>query len=174
MKQIPYAIDDFECIINEDYYYIDKTRHIETVEMQALQDDFTINCKGCVRDLITRYKDYFTDEDCEDILSHKSAKAAVVRITSRAAIRNLPLYLFIDEYDNSSYTVLVARGVKGHEAITHGERFYRDLFKVCKGSFRHSTHPALPRLPGSATSHLRPTPAECQMTAPTPITPKNP
>ncbi|MCC8114929.1 MAG: AAA family ATPase [Bacteroidales bacterium] len=35
MKQIPYGIDDFERIIQEDYYYIDKSEYIRTVEKQA-------------------------------------------------------------------------------------------------------------------------------------------
>ncbi len=49
--------------------------------------------------------------------------------------KGLHTYLFIDEYDNFTNTILAVRGVKAHEAITHGEGFYRSFFKGCKGSF---------------------------------------
>ena len=34
MKKLPYGISDFPRIINEDYYYVDKTRYIELIENQ--------------------------------------------------------------------------------------------------------------------------------------------
>lgn len=34
MKKIPYGIADFERVIREDYYYIDKSKYIRTVEEQ--------------------------------------------------------------------------------------------------------------------------------------------
>ena len=34
-KKIPYGISDYACIIKENYYYVDKTRFIETVEASA-------------------------------------------------------------------------------------------------------------------------------------------
>ena len=34
MKQIPYGITDFEAIIKDNFYYVDKTMFIEKIEMQ--------------------------------------------------------------------------------------------------------------------------------------------
>ena len=34
MKKLPYGVSDFPRIINEDYYYVDKTRYIELIENQ--------------------------------------------------------------------------------------------------------------------------------------------
>lgn len=35
MKKIPYGLDNYEVIITQDYYYIDKTKYIRTVEEQC-------------------------------------------------------------------------------------------------------------------------------------------
>ena len=33
MKQIPYGLTDFETVIKDNYYYVDKTMLIEKIEM---------------------------------------------------------------------------------------------------------------------------------------------
>ncbi|MCD8387018.1 MAG: ATP-binding protein [Bacteroidales bacterium] len=203
MKQIPYGIDDFERIIQEDYYYIDKSEYIRTVEKQAsyvllvrprrmgkslftnmlmayydilnkdkfeklfghlvigqkptewankfmvlkldfsmvenqlenLEKDFTEYCFNQLSLYFKRYRDIYSMEEREEIMGCSSIKAAIVQLTSLNKLKGLRTYLFIDEYDNFTNTILAARGVKAHEAITRGDGFYRNFFQGCKGTF---------------------------------------
>lgn len=77
----------------------------------------------------------FTARERERILGAVNAGQAIDNFTSIVKNKGWRPYLFIDEYDNFSNVVLTTRGVKAHEKITHGEGFYREFFKCCKGSF---------------------------------------
>lgn len=203
MKQIPYGIDDFERIITQDYYYIDKSQYIDIAEQQGsyllfvrprrmgkslfvnmlmayydiakkdqfeslfgslwigghptseankylvlkfdfshikyepeeLEKNFTSYCMNRIALFLEYYAEYFTSIEREHILNQQNIKDSIVDLVARCRIKGLQTYLFIDEYDNFSNIVLSARGVSAHEAITHGEGFYRDFFKACKGTF---------------------------------------
>ncbi len=43
-------------------------------------------------------------------------------------------YIFIDEYDNFTNTILSTQGQHAYEEITHGVGFYRSFFSVLKGA----------------------------------------
>ncbi|MCP4156454.1 MAG: AAA family ATPase, partial [bacterium] len=45
---------------------------------------------------------------------------------------NRKIYIFIDEYDNFSNTILVTSGRQAYEELTHGEGFFRAFFNVLK------------------------------------------
>jgi hypothetical protein len=47
----------------------------------------------------------------------------------------IPLYLIVDEYDNFTNTVLNQHGEDIYRGLTHGEGFYRDIFKIFKPNF---------------------------------------
>ncbi|MBR0459105.1 MAG: AAA family ATPase [Victivallales bacterium] len=49
--------------------------------------------------------------------------------------KDIPVYLFIDEYDNFTNQMIRATGVKDYRDITHGAGFYRNWFKKFKGDF---------------------------------------
>lgn len=203
MKKIPYGIDDFELLISQDYYYIDKSDYIRTVEEQCnyvllvrprrmgkslftnmlaayydinkkdkfqslfgnlkigqnptewankfvvlqldfsqvngtgegLVKDFNRYCFLQIEDFFNRYKNIFTEEERNMILKLDVVKHAFVGIKDLSRLKGLHTYLFIDEYDNFTNTILAARGVKAHEEITHGDGFYRLFFQGCKGTF---------------------------------------
>jgi hypothetical protein len=48
---------------------------------------------------------------------------------------DVPLYLIVDEYDNFTNTVLNQHGQDIYTGLTHGEGFYRDIFKLFKPNF---------------------------------------
>ena len=47
----------------------------------------------------------------------------------------IPLYLFIDEYDNFTNVVLNEHGEEIYHQMTHASGFYREVFKLFKGMF---------------------------------------
>ena len=57
------------------------------------------------------------------------------RLLNWAKLRNFPLYLFIDEYDNFTNALIRSAGGDPYKSITHGVGFYREWFKLFKGNF---------------------------------------
>ncbi len=78
MKKIPYGLDNYEVIITQDYYYIDKTKYIRTVEEQ------------CNYDACTQLQQYISDHHLED--------SALLRHTPLTA-----LYLIFREHTLVAY-----------------------------------------------------------------------
>ncbi len=56
-------------------------------------------------------------------------------IIRRAKKLGIPLYLFIDEYDNFTNSLIRSAGKDPYRTITHGTGFYREWFKLFKGNF---------------------------------------
>lgn len=203
MKKIPYGLDNYEMIITQDYYYIDKTKYIRTVEEQCnfvlfvrprrmgkslftnmlmayydinksnqfhtlfghlkigenptewankfvvlkldfsqiggpvelLPQEFTQYCFIKLDDFFDQYQNLYSKEEREKVMKISNITQAIVRLVDISKMKGLHTYLFIDEYDNFTNTILAARGVKAHEAVTHGDGFYRQFFKGCKGTF---------------------------------------
>lgn len=203
MKKIPYGIDDYDRIIKQNYYYIDKTRYIRTVEEQNaylllvrprrmgkslftnmlmsyydinkadefntlfgdleigkkptewvnkfvvfkldfsqvgdsaenLPQEFTQYCFVQLEHYFNHYQNLYTEREKEMVMSLNNITHAIVMMVNISKEKGLHTYLFIDEYDNFTNTILAARGVKAHEAVTHGDGFYRKFFQGCKGTF---------------------------------------
>lgn len=106
-----------------------------TYHPEYLEKNFTNYCMAKFKEFLIRYSDYYTAEERSDILNSGDVKSVITRIVDCAHLKNLKIFLAIDEYDNFTNTVLALRGVRAHEAITHGEGFYRTFFSGCKGTF---------------------------------------
>ncbi len=203
MKNLPLNITNFERIIREDYYFIDKTHYIPLIEQRSsfimllrprrmgksllsnmmiayydvakkdvfnslfgklyigqhptklankfvilslnfskierdidnLAKNFTRYCFSRLDEFFRKYKGLYSNEDIEFVLSRETITDAVnayIHLNQRLGYLT---YLFIDEYDNFTNSVLAARGVDEHFKITHNDGFYRSFFSCCKDSF---------------------------------------
>ena len=56
-------------------------------------------------------------------------------VIQKAKACGVPLYLVIDEYDNFTNALIRSAGNEPYKTITHGTGFYREWFKLFKGSF---------------------------------------
>ena len=56
-------------------------------------------------------------------------------IGDKAKMYGVLMYLIVDEYDNFTNTVLNQHGEDIYTSLTHGEGFYRDIFKIFKPNF---------------------------------------
>ena len=81
------------------------------------------------------YRGYYDDETATLVKDAKAATEKLAIIQARAKLKNYPLYLIIDEYDNFTNTVLNEKGEDVYWNMTHAEGFYRDIFKKFKGNF---------------------------------------
>ena len=90
-----------------------------------------VQLDGFVRD----YCEYYGEQFANRIRETRDGTDKLTIIMTEAKIKNYPLYLIIDEYDNFTNTVLNERGEKVYWDMTHAEGFYRDIFKKFKGNF---------------------------------------
>ena len=203
IKEVPYGVSDFQTMVEQNIYYVDKTMYIPELEKQArylifirprrfgksiflgmlhayydcrtkhkfqqwfgdlwigkhptplqgryqvmhldfsqvggnidnLEEKFNfymgVQLDGFVRD----YAEFYSDELRQKVNATQDAGGKLALILSEAKVKEYPLYLIIDEYDNFTNTVLNEQGEKVYWAMTHAEGFYRDIFKKFKGSF---------------------------------------
>jgi len=199
-KKIPYGISDYARIIKENFYYVDKTNFIETIESSApflflirprrfgkslwlnlmkayydvntadqfdtlfsqtyigqhpteeknsylilsfnfsgvnpdiekVESSFEEHCLQCFNSFYSAYKALLGDNFLVSLEKHKTAEAQIEFISRYCKEKNLSIYLFIDEYDNFTNTVLSQHGNKKYADITHGNGFFRLFFNKIK------------------------------------------
>ncbi|MCB0062477.1 MAG: AAA family ATPase [Caldilineaceae bacterium] len=91
---------------------------------------------GCteVESFLTRYKRFFTPEFIARITALENVTEQLRRMLDYATRNDLKIYLFIDEYDNFTNTILSTAGEQAYYAITRGEGFFRHFFNLLKGA----------------------------------------
>ncbi|MCC8072256.1 MAG: ATP-binding protein [Bacteroidales bacterium] len=103
--------------------------------LDQIQVDFTDHCVRQFEDLFNRYSGLFTPEEIDEVFYSHKPEGMVTSFINVTRRRGIDTYLFIDEYDNFTNTVLSKHGVKAHEDLTHGTGLYREFFKSCKDAF---------------------------------------
>ncbi len=199
-KKIPYGISDYARIIKENFYYVDKTRFIEQVEMvppflflirprrfgkslwlnlmkayydinlagrfdelfgqmyigqhptlernsylilsfnfssvnpdlNEVQKSFEIHCEQVFISFYKAYKSILGEDFFTGLESYKTAETKIEYISRFCLEKNLSIYLFIDEYDNFTNTILSQHGNQSYTEITHGNGFFRLFFNKIK------------------------------------------
>ena len=101
-------------------------------ELKANFDDY---CGIKLDGFAQRYEHLFYDGFANDMKQRDWATKKLNFLGDRAKFYNVPLYLIIDEYDNFTNTVLNQHGQDIYTGLTHGEGFYRDIFKLFKPNF---------------------------------------
>ena len=82
-------------------------------------------------DFINRYRASFPGGTFDGVTREEKFRTVV----NAAKANGFPLYLFIDEYDNFTNSLIRSAGNDPYRTITHGTGFYREWFKLFKGSF---------------------------------------
>lgn len=100
-----------------------------------VEENFDTYCGNRMIEFAEKYEEFYYKGFANDIRNEKNATERINIITSKAKQYRNPLYLIVDEYDNFTNTILSLHDEKVYLAITHGEGFYRDLFKKFKGGF---------------------------------------
>ena len=199
-KKIPYGISDYARIIKENYYYVDKTRFIETVESSApflflirprrfgkslwlntlkayydvneapnfdvlfgetyigqhpteeknkylilnfnfsgvnpelakLESSFEEHCSKSFDNFNASYRSILGEDYIAGYPKDDFAESKIEYITDSCKRKNLSIYLFIDEYDNFTNTILSQHGELKYADITHGNGFFRLFFNKIK------------------------------------------
>ena len=199
-KKIPYGISDYAEIMKCDFYYVDKTHFIETVEaaprflfmirprrfgkslwlntmmsyydvleaqkfdalfgetyigqhptaernsylilsfnfsgvnsdLNKVESSFEEHCQQSFNSFYNAYKSILGKDFLSGFEKYKTAEARIEFITRYCQDKNLSIYLFIDEYDNFTNTILSQHGNIKYADITHGNGFLRLFFNKIK------------------------------------------
>lgn len=78
------------------------------------------------------YEHLFEPGFVEELKALENADEKLNLVISKASRLNLPIYLFIDEYDNFTNAILANMGEKHYKALTHGTGFFRYFFNKLK------------------------------------------
>ena len=81
---------------------------------------------------VQRYSMYIPAAQGQKILDEQTAPARIEQLIRTLDALGLPLYLFIDEYDNFANNLLVWEGRQKYQDLTHGGGFFRHFFSVLK------------------------------------------
>lgn len=103
--------------------------------IEKLSDNFDDYCGMVCDSFAHQYERLFYDGFFEDVKSASNAGGKLNLIGRKAKECGVPLYLIVDEYDNFTNTVLNQHGEDVYTGLTHGEGFYRDIFKSFKANF---------------------------------------
>ncbi|MCR5455684.1 MAG: ATP-binding protein, partial [Bacteroidales bacterium] len=102
---------------------------------EQLEQSFYEYCNNRLDEFAMKYKDAYYPEFEKDIKNEKNTSEKINMIAARAKMYGNHLYLILDEYDNFTNTIWSLKGTNIYKSITHGEGFYRDIFKKFKGNF---------------------------------------
>ena len=203
VRQLPLGISDFTRLKRDDYYYVDKTMFIPSLEQTSsylflvrprrfgkslllsmlrayydvsmkerfdelfghlwigahptplqgryavlhldfsqvtgtideLRESFDSYCGIQVDIFAERYERLFYEGFAANVKQLNWATKKLNYIGAKAKEWGVPMYLIVDEYDNFTNTVLNQHGEDKYTSLTHGEGFYRDIFKLFKPNF---------------------------------------
>ena len=113
--------------------YMDFSR--VTGNIDALPQRFNSYCCGRLDDFIDTYRDDYPRTGVDKVLASEDFVEKMNLVNNMAMKAQIPLYLFIDEYDNFSNVVLNEHGEEIYHQMTHASGFYREVFKLFKGMF---------------------------------------
>ena len=201
IKKIPYGDSDFGKIVQQNKYYVDKTRFIHKLETLAdyifiirprrfgkslwinllqyyydinrkdefneifkdtyigknptpnknvyltmafnfamvdpsidrVQEDFQQYVGIILKDFLIRYKDYFEENFLSELQTYQNMNNRIQDLFLYCSRHKLKVYLFIDEYDNFTNTILTTSGKNEYLKLTQGEGAFRYFFNVLKG-----------------------------------------
>lgn len=102
---------------------------------EQLEVNFQIYCTGELNIFMNKYHDFYSDHIRTQFEAAPTFEAKLQVILGEAHLRNYPLYLIVDEYDNFTNVVLNEHSENVYHTLTHADVFYRNAFKKFKGTF---------------------------------------
>ncbi len=101
-------------------------------DINNVEDSFESHCSLCFNAFNSRYASLLGDSYMHEYKKMNNAGSRLEFIAQQCKEKNLPIYLFIDEYDNFANTILSKHGNENYQKITHDEGFFRFFFNKIK------------------------------------------
>ena len=102
--------------------------------LDQVQESFDEHCRLVIDQFVEHYGNRLPRNLPEKVKDARSSngKLNALYVGLRALSLPLLLYVFIDEYDNFTNTVLAEHGTEAYHALCHGEGFFKQFFTELK------------------------------------------
>ena len=104
-------------------------------DLNTLKDDFNAYCNIQLNSFMDTYREDYPESQVAEFMECPNARMRLSILRNMSEKAQIPLYLFIDEYDNFTNVVLNEHGEEIYHQMTHASGFYREVFKLFKGMF---------------------------------------
>lgn len=101
-------------------------------DLKELKLSFENHCSKSFDNFIASYQSLLGEEFIANYPKHDLAESKLEYISNGCQKKGLSIYLFIDEYDNFTNTILSQHGNQTYSDITHGNGFFRLFFNKIK------------------------------------------
>jgi hypothetical protein len=101
-------------------------------DLAKLESSFEEHCLQSFETFYKRYKSLLSEDFLAGFNLRNTAEARIEYIARYCQEKKLSIYLFIDEYDNFTNTILSQHGEHTYAEITHGNGFLRLFFNKLK------------------------------------------
>ena len=128
ISQHPTPYKNYYAVLHLDFSQVTGT-------IDELRESFDSYCGIKADSFAKRYESLFYEGFADEVKKENWATKKLNYIGDKAKDYNVPMYLIVDEYDNFTNTVLNQHGEDIYMGLTHGEGFYRDIFKIFKPNF---------------------------------------
>jgi hypothetical protein len=101
--------------------------------IDRVQEDFQRYVDNIIDDFLKRYQQHFDKQIISEIQSLSFINQKLQKLFLYCSRKKLKVYMFIDEYDNFTNTILTTSGKKEYLNLTQGEGAFRYFFNLLKG-----------------------------------------
>jgi len=101
--------------------------------IDRVQEAFQRYIDRIINDFLERYSQYFDIKKISEIQSYSSTDQKIQELFLYCSRHKLKVYMFIDEYDNFTNTILTSSGQNEYIKLTHAEGSFRYFFNLLKG-----------------------------------------
>jgi len=101
-------------------------------DIEKVELSFEKHCSKSFDNFNASYRALLGEEYIANYPKEDLAESKIEYITNRCQEKDLSIYLFIDEYDNFTNTILSQHGNTKYADITHGNGFFRLFFNKIK------------------------------------------
>jgi len=98
-----------------------------------VQEEFQSYVDSILKDFLIRYQDLFEKNFISELQSYQRVNKKLQELFLYCARHQLKVYMFIDEYDNFTNTILTTSGKQKYLNLTQGEGAFRYFFNLLKG-----------------------------------------
>jgi len=102
-------------------------------KFDRVQEDFQSYIDTTLKDFIMRYQDSFEKSFISELQTYQRVNKKLQELFFYCARHQFKVYMFIDEYDNFTNTILTTSGKNKYLELTHGEGAFRYFFNLLKG-----------------------------------------
>jgi len=138
--------EEFEALFAETYIHAhptpEKNAHLilkfdfskVKPEIDQVESSFNAHIRNSLFFFEKKYRSLLDDDYFKMMESHQEVDQQLGFLLNYIGMKGHKVYIFVDEYDNFTNTILTTAGQSHYQKLTHGTGFFRFFFSVLKGA----------------------------------------